>query len=55
MAAVAEHVMECDPAVFRRAFLTFGVPSWPNGFNLDGINLHMKLRDAGALRPVSTA
>ena len=35
-----------DPAMFRRAFLTFGVPSWPNGFDLDAINLHMELRDA---------
>ncbi len=44
-----------DPAMFRRAFLTFGVPSWPNGFDLDAINLHMELLDAGALRRVSAA
>ena len=30
-----------DPAMFGRAFVSFGVPSWPNGFDLDAINLHM--------------
>jgi len=39
-----------DPEMFRRAFLSFGVPSWPNGFDLDAINLHMELEAAGALR-----
>jgi len=39
-----------DPAMFRGAFLSFGVPSWPNGFDLDAINLHMELRAAGTLR-----
>ena len=39
-----------DPVMFRRVFLSFGVPSWPNGFDLDAINLHMELEAAGALR-----
>jgi len=44
-----------DPAMFRRAFLSFGVPSWPNGFDLDAINLHMEMQAAGALKRVAAA
>jgi hypothetical protein len=44
-----------DPAMFRRVFLSFGVPSWPNGFDLDAINLHSELREAGALSRVAAA
>jgi len=44
-----------DPAMFRRAFLSFGVPSWPNGFDLDAINLHMEVGRAGALSRVAAA
>ena len=44
-----------DPAMFRRAFLSFGVPSWPNGFDLDAINLHMEMAKAGALKRVAAA
>ncbi len=44
-----------DPAMFRRAFISFGVPSWPNGFDLDAINLHMELGRAGALKRVAAA
>lgn len=38
-----------DPAFFDRVFISCGVPSWPNGFDLDAINLYMELRDAGLL------
>ena len=38
-----------DPAYFKRVFIEMGVPTWPNGFDLDPINLYMELRDAGAL------
>jgi Protein of unknown function (DUF2442) len=38
-----------DPAVFKRVFVESGVPSWPNGFDLDAINLHMELDRAGLL------
>lgn len=38
-----------DPAYFSRVFIEMGVPTWPNGFDLDPINLYMELRDAGAL------
>lgn len=39
-----------DPTMFQRAFLSFGAPSWPNGFDLDPINPHTKMRSAGSLR-----
>jgi hypothetical protein len=38
-----------DPAVLNRVFLSFGVPSWPNGFDLDAIALHMEMEEAGLL------
>ena len=38
-----------SPYYFARAFVEMGVPTWPNGFDLDPINLYMELRDAGAL------
>ena len=34
---------------FERVFVEMGAPTWPNGFDLDPINLYMELRDAGAL------
>jgi hypothetical protein len=36
-------------AFFDRVFVEMGAPTWPNGFDLDPINLYMQLRDAGAL------
>jgi Protein of unknown function (DUF2442) len=38
---------------FDRAFVEMGAPTWPNGFDLDPINLYMQLRDAGALTAVA--
>jgi hypothetical protein len=38
---------------FARAFVEMGVPTWPNGFDADPINLYMELRDAGALTRVA--
>ena len=43
------------PAVFRRAFLSFGVPTWPYGFGLDPINLHMEMKNGGLLHKVAAA
>jgi hypothetical protein len=37
------------PDYFARAFVEMGAPTWPNGFDVDPINLYMQLRDAGAL------
>ena len=39
-----------DPEFFNRVFVEFGAPTWPNGFDLDPIQLYMELRDAGALK-----
>ena len=39
-----------DPEVFRSAFLSFGAPSWPNGFDLDPVNLHIEMLERGLLR-----
>ena len=44
-----------DPSMFRRAFVSPGVPSWPNGFDLDAINLHTVMKQAGLLRNVAAA
>jgi Protein of unknown function (DUF2442) len=38
-----------DQAVFNKVFISFGVPSWPNGFDVDAINLQIELRDKGLL------
>ncbi len=39
-----------DPAFFARAFVELGVPTWPNGFDLDAIKLHMDMAQAGELK-----
>jgi hypothetical protein len=39
-----------DPVYFARAFLDDGIPTWPNGFDLDAIKLHMDMSEAGELR-----
>lgn len=38
---------------FERVFVEMGAPTWPNGFDLDPVNLYMELRDAGALTRVA--
>jgi len=43
------------PEYFARIFVELGAPTWPNGFDLDPINLYMELRDAGALKYVAPA
>jgi hypothetical protein len=44
-----------DPQFFAEAFISFGVPSWPNGFDVDAINLHMEMEKADALKSASAA
>jgi Protein of unknown function (DUF2442) len=39
-----------DEAMFRKVFVTFGVPTWPNGFDIDAIALHREMKDLGTLR-----
>jgi hypothetical protein len=38
-----------QPDYFNRVFIEMGAPTWPNGFDLDAIQLYMELRDAQAL------
>jgi hypothetical protein len=42
-----------EPAYFARAFVEMGAPTWPNGFDIDPINLYMQMRDAGELTKVA--
>jgi hypothetical protein len=44
-----------DPAMFSRVFLSFGAPSWPNGYDLDPINLHTEMKERGLLRKAAAA
>jgi hypothetical protein len=41
------------PEYFARCFLVMGAPTWPNGFDLDPINLYMEMRAAGSLVPAA--
>lgn len=38
-----------DPHFFARAFVEIGVPTCPNGFDMDAIKLHMDMAGAGEL------
>ena len=38
-----------DPTFFKSVFVSDGVPTWPNGFDLDAINSYMELEQAGQL------
>ena len=42
-----------QPDYFARAFVELGAPTWPNGFDLDPVNLYVELRNAGALTRVA--
>ena len=44
-----------DPKFFAKAFISFGVPSWPNGFDVDAIALHMEMEKAGLLTKSAAA
>lgn len=39
-----------DPAMFKRVFVSLGVPTWPNGFDVDAIQLHREMSEQGRLR-----
>jgi hypothetical protein len=39
-----------DPAFFARVFLDDGILTWPNGFDVDSIALHMDMKKRGELR-----
>ncbi len=38
-----------DPKLFDRVFISMGVLAWPNGFDLDAIQLHREMQSAGEL------
>jgi len=44
-----------DPQMFKRVFVQCGVPAWPNGFDIDAIQLYMEMKEQGALSPETTA
>ncbi len=39
-----------DPEFFRRVFLELGIPTWPNGFDIDAVKLHMDMQALNELR-----
>jgi len=44
-----------DPAYFARVFIEMGVPTWPNGCDIDPTAVRMRLRDSGRLRGAAAA
>ena len=39
-----------DPAFFDRVFIQCGVLTWPNGFDLDAIQLYDEMKQQGQLK-----
>lgn len=39
-----------DPAFFAKVFVEMGVPTWPNGCDIDPTAARMELESAGALQ-----
>ncbi len=39
-----------DEAEFAKVFVEMGVLTWPNGFDMDAIKLHMDMAAAGELK-----
>ena len=44
-----------DPALFVRAFLDFGAPTWPNSFDMDPEWLQREMAKAGELKQAAAA
>lgn len=42
-----------DPVFFARVFVEYGVPSWPNSYDVDAIWLHDEMKALGLLRPAA--
>ena len=38
-----------EPAFFAQVFIEMGVPTWPNGCDIDPTALRMQLKDSGQL------
>ena len=39
-----------DPLLFARVFISLGASTWPNGFDVDAINLHQEMGRNGRLK-----
>ena len=44
-----------DPAFFARAFIELGAIAWPNGYDIDPINLYLEMRDSRSLSSTAAA
>ena len=44
-----------DPAFFAQVFIEMGVPTWPNGCDIDAIVIRALMASQGALKPVTEA
>jgi hypothetical protein len=44
-----------DTAYFARVFIEMGAPTWPNGLDLDPINLYLEMEAAGQLKKPMSA
>lgn len=44
-----------DATLFQKAFVSFGVPTWPNGFDVDAIALYREMDAAGELSSATEA
>ncbi len=38
-----------DPQYFARVFIEQGALTWPNGYDMDSIALHLEMKEAGIL------
>jgi hypothetical protein len=43
-----------DPDYFKRVFIEFGAPTWPNGFDVSPEWLHREIASAGKLHRSAT-
>lgn len=44
-----------EEAFFNRVTLVDGIPTWPNGYDIDAIALHMRMKEAGLLNSATQA
>ena len=39
-----------SPEMFKRVFVSMGVPTWPNGFDLDAVRLYQEMFAVGEIQ-----
>jgi hypothetical protein len=44
-----------DPICFRRVFLEFGAPTWPNGYDIAPYGLYLEMEGMGLLQRIGAA